>query len=149
MMLKGIVTFSLRFRGVVVALACLALVYGLYVTTRAKLGVLPEFSPPQVVIQAEAPGLSSEQVEALVTQRIENALSGTASLDYIRSESIQGLSVVTLGFQSRTDILRARQMVGERLLQVVSEMPQGVSAPIMAPLTTATSWVLNDRIDLG
>jgi CzcA family heavy metal efflux pump len=141
MMLKSIVAFSIRFRGIVIALACLALGWGVYVTLHARLAVLPEFSPPQVVIQTEAPGLSSEQVEALVTQRLENALNGLSGLEYIRSESIQGLSVVTLGFHAGDDIFRARQLVGERLLQTAGEMPQGVAVPVMAPLTTATSWV--------
>ncbi len=141
-MLKAIVAFSLRFRGVVAALACLAVIYGSFVAARAKLGVFPEFAPPEVVIQTEAAGLSSEQVEKLVTQRIENALLGTSGIKVIRSQSIQGLSVVTVIFDSSTDIFKARQLVSERLLQTANEMPQGVSAPIMAPLTTATSWIL-------
>ena len=71
-MLRAIVEFSLRFRGIVIALACLTVLYGLYATEHARLGVFPEFAPPQVTIQTEAPGLSPEQVETLVTQRIEN-----------------------------------------------------------------------------
>jgi Cu/Ag efflux pump CusA len=142
-MLRAIVSFSLRFRGIVIALACLAVVYGIYVTDHAKLSAFPEFAPPQVVIQTEAPGLSSEQVETLVTQRIENSLNGTAGLESIRSQSIQGLSVVTLIFTGGTDIYRARQMVGERLLEVTSGMPAGVFAPTMAPLTSATSTIMS------
>ena len=142
-MLKAIVEFSLRFRGVVVALACLIVLYGLYVTEYAKLGVFPEFAPPQVAIQTEAPGFSPEQVETLVTQRIENALVGTVGLQSIRSQSIQGLSVVTVIFQGGTDIYRARQMVGERLLEIMSQMPQGVAAPTMAPLTSATAVIMD------
>src|SRR5260370_1917180 len=77
-MLRAIVEFSLRLRGIVIAIACLAVLYGLYATEHARLGVFPEFAPPRVTIQTEAPGLSPEQVETLVTQRIENALIGTA-----------------------------------------------------------------------
>ncbi|MBF6561116.1 MAG: efflux RND transporter permease subunit [Candidatus Binataceae bacterium] len=142
-MLKAIVEFSLRFRGVVIALACAIVVYGLYVTEHAKLGVFPEFAPPQVAVQTEAPGFSPEQVETLVTQRIENALVGTVGLESIRSQSIQGLSVVTIVFQGGTDIYRARQMVGERLLEIMSQMPQGVAAPTMAPLTSATAVIMD------
>src|SRR5260370_22434974 len=79
-MLKAIVEFSLRLRGIVIAIACLAVLYGLYATEHARLGVFPEFAPARVTIQTEAPGLSPEQVETLVTQRIENALIGTAGL---------------------------------------------------------------------
>src|SRR6266446_4750890 len=142
-MLHAIVEFSLRFRGIVVALASLAVLYGLYAAEHARLGVFPEFAPPRVTIQTEAPGLSPEQVETLVTQRIENALIGTAALETIRSSSIQGLSVVAVTFADGTEIYQARQMVGERLLEIASQMPQGVAAPIMAPLTSATSTIMS------
>src|SRR5712691_10159793 len=141
-MLSAIVQFSLRFRGIVIAIACLIVLYGLYKTEHARLGVFPEFAPPRVTIQTEAPGLSPEQVETLVTQRIENSLIGTAGLETIRSSSIQGLSVVAVTFADGTEIYQARQMVGERLLEIASQLPQGVAAPIMAPLTSATSVIM-------
>ena len=58
-MLRQVVALSLRFRGVVIALACLAFGYGIYSAFSAKLGVFPEFAPPQTIIQTEAPGLAS------------------------------------------------------------------------------------------
>jgi len=142
-MLKAIVTFSLRFRGIVIALACLILGYGIYSALNAKIDAYPEFAPPQVMIQTEAPGLASEQVETLVTQPVENVLLGMNDVASIRSQSIQGLSAITAIFQDRTNIYRARQLVGERLLVVANQMPAGVSAPVMAPLTSATSVFLN------
>jgi CzcA family heavy metal efflux pump len=141
-MLRAIVGFSLRFRGVVIALACLAFGYGIYAALNAKLSVFPEFAPPQVMIQTEAPGLASEQVETLVTHPIENVLLGMNDVASIRSRSIQGLSVITIIFREGTDIYRARQLVGERLLEVANEMPGGVPPPVMAPLTSATSVFL-------
>ena len=141
-MLKALVSFSLRFRGIVIALACVALGYGIYAATQAKLDVFPEFAPPQVVVQTEAPGLSPEQVEQLVTLPVEVALNGVANLETIRSQSIQGLSVITAVFQEGTDIFRARQMVAERLVEVASQLPQGVKTPGMSPLTSATSMIL-------
>src|SRR5579875_2544230 len=141
-MLKAIVAFSLRFQGVVIALACLVFGYGVYSALNAKLGVFPEFAPPQVAIQTEAPGLASEQVETLVTQPIENVLLGMNDVASIRSQSIQGLSVITVIFGENTDIFRDRQIVSERLLAVANEMPAGVAAPVMAPLTSSTSVFL-------
>ncbi|HJU28380.1 MAG TPA: efflux RND transporter permease subunit, partial [Candidatus Binataceae bacterium] len=141
-MLRAIVAFSLRFRGVVIALACLAFGYGIYSALNAKLGVFPEFAPPQVVVQTEAPGLASEQVETLVTQPVETALLGMNDVASMRSQSIQGLSVITIVFREGTDIYRARQLVGERLITVANQMPVGVSAPVMAPLTSATAVFL-------
>ena len=111
-MLTGIVRFSLRFRGIVIALAVALLVYGSYSLTRANYDVFPNFAPPQVTIQTEAPGLSPEQVETLVTQPIENAINGVSGIESLRSTSIQGLSVVTVIFQPGTELYRDRQEVG-------------------------------------
>ena len=141
-MLRRLVRFSLHFRGVVIALACLTLGYGLWALRQARYDVYPEFAPPQVTIQTEAPGLSPEEVEALVTRPIESAVNGVAKLESIRSQSVQGLSVITIVFEEHTDIFRARQMVGERLTEAAEQLPQGIKAPAMAPLTSAASLVL-------
>src|SRR5580704_518108 len=114
-MLDRIIHFSLRFRGVVVALACLLIGYGIYVAAHAKLDVFPNFVPPQVVVQTEAPGLSAEQVETLVTRPVEGTINGLGNMESMRSESIQGLSVITAVFKEGTDILVARQMLNEKL----------------------------------
>ena len=141
-MLQALVTFSLRFRGVIVALACLVFGYGIYVTYQSRYDVYPEFSAPRVVVQTEAPGLAPEEVEALVTHPIESALNGTPDLTYLRSQSAQGLSVITTVFQDRTDIYRDRQMVTERLTEAASRLPLGVQAPTLGPLTSSTSLSL-------
>src|SRR5437879_6159344 len=141
-MLRWLVDFSLRFRGVVITLGLVVLGYGVYTASRSQLDVFPEFAPPQVVIQTEAVGLSPEQVEQLVTRPIETAVNGVARLESIRSQSIQGLSIITAVFAEGRDVFQARQMVGERLIEVASRIPQGVGPPTMAPLTSATSDVL-------
>ena len=141
-MLNAIVLFSLRFRGIVIALACVLVAYGLYVTQHARLDVFPDFLPPQVVVQTEAPGLSSEEVEQLVTRPVENAVNGVGHLQALRSQSIQGLSVITAVFDDDTDVYRARQLVAERLAQIGGRLPSGAQAPRMAPLTSSASMVL-------
>ena len=141
-MLRQLVELSLRSRGVVITLALGFICYGLYVTSRAKLDVFPEFVQPQATVQTEAPGLAPEQVEALVTRPVENALNGAGDLDSIRSESIQGLSVVDAVFKEGTDIYKVRQMMAERLAQVSGELPTGVSTPTMEPLTSSTMDLL-------
>jgi len=140
-MLTAIVRSSLRHRGVVVALACLLLGYGAYSLKQAKYDVFPEFSPPQVVIPTESPGLSPEQVELLVTQPIENAVNGVSGVQSVRSTSIQGLSVITVVFNDNTNIYLDRQVVTERLAGLTGSLPAGI-IPTMAPLTTATSTVM-------
>jgi CzcA family heavy metal efflux pump len=141
-MLQALVSFSIRFRGVIVALACLLLGYGIYITGHSKYDVYPEFAPPRVVIQTEAPGLSPEEVEQLVTVPVENAVNGVPGLDTLRSQSTLGLSVVAINFQDRMDIYRSRQMVSERLSEAAARLPIGVEPPVMAPLTGSTSLIL-------
>ena len=141
-MLRAIVSFSLRFRGVIFALAVITCAYGIYSLTQAKLDVFPEFAPPMTVVQTEAPGLSSEQVETLVTQPIENALGGTLGVKSMRSKSLQGLSVVTIVFDDGTDVVQARQLVSERLAGLSVTFPVGAQPPKLLPLTTTTSVVL-------
>ena len=141
-MLQRLVDFSIQFRGVVIALACLLTGYGIYSLNRAKYDVYPEFAPPEVVIQTEAPGLSPEEAEALVTRPVENAINGVAGVESIRSQSTQGLSVITAVFEEHSDVFRARQVISERLAELAGEMPQGVQSPVMAPLTSAASFVL-------
>src|SRR6185312_8743520 len=141
-MLTRLVGFSIEYRWVVIALACVITAFGIYTTVNARYDVFPEFAPPQVVIQTEAPGLSPEDVEQLVTRPVEYALSGIPNLESSRSQSIQGLSVVTVLFTQRMDVYRARQLVSERLSEITAQLPQGVMPPRMAPLTGATSMVL-------
>ncbi len=140
-MMSALVRFAVRFHGVIVGLACLVVVYGLYSLTRANLDVFPEFSPTLVVIQTESPGLTAELVESLVTQPIENAISGTVGIDSMRSQSIPGLSVVTVIFKEGTDIYRNRQVVAERLGTLTSLLPRNV-VPNITPLASSASTVL-------
>ncbi len=148
-MLTAIVRFSLRFRGVIIALAFILAGYGFYSLSLAKYDVFPEFAPPQAVIQTEAPGLAPEQVEALVTQPIENAVNGVAGVDSLRSGSIQGLSFVTITFRPDTNIFLDRQLVAERLATLAGQLPQEAQAPVMTPLTTSTSIVMATGLTSG
>ncbi len=141
-MLKQIIELSLRFRAAVIVVACLVTAYGLYVAQRAKLDVFPEFAPPQIVVQTEAPGLSAEEVEALVTRPVEYGLNGTPELEKIYSQSIQGLSVVTVVFRESADIYRVRQLTGERLVEIAGQLPDGVKPPRMGALTSSTSLTI-------
>jgi CzcA family heavy metal efflux pump len=141
-MQAAIIGFAIRYRGIVIALALLLAAYGAYALGRAKYDVFPEFAPPQVGIQTEAPGLAPEQVEILVTRPIENALNGVSGVRSLRSTSIQGLSVVSVFFDRSSDIFRDRQVVAERLAGAAGELPHGAKPPAMTPLTSSTSTVL-------
>jgi CzcA family heavy metal efflux pump len=138
----ALIGFAIRFRGIIIAVACVLLVYGGYSLRRANYDVFPEFAPPQVSIQTEAPGLTPEQVEMLVTRPIENAINGVSGVHKLRSTSIQGLSVVTVFFDPSSDIYRNRQVVAERLATAAQQLPEGVQPPAMTPLTSSTSTAL-------
>ena len=140
-MMSAIVRFSIRFYGVIIALACLVVLYGIYSLKRSNLDVFPEFSPTQIIIQTESPGLSAELVESLVTQPIETSIAGTVGVANMRSQSIPGLSIVTVIFNENTDIYRNRQVVAERLSTLNNQIPRGIT-PNITPLTSSASTVL-------
>ena len=138
----NVIGFAIRFRGIVVAMALVLLGYGVLSVARANYDVFPEFAPPQVGIQTEAPGLTPEQIEVLVTQPIENAINGVPGVQSLRSTSIQGLSVITVIFAPGSDIYRDRQVVAERLAVAAQQLPAETGPPGMTPLTSSTSTIL-------
>src|SRR5512140_3518877 len=107
-MLQRLVNFSLRYRGAVLVLAAIVIAYGVHVVMNAKLDVFPDFVQPQVVIQTECPGMAPEQVEQVVTRPIETMVNGLGEMQSLRSESIEGLSIITAVFNEGTDPFRAR-----------------------------------------
>ncbi|MDZ4211524.1 MAG: efflux RND transporter permease subunit, partial [Methylotenera sp.] len=140
-MISALVRFSIRFSGVIIGLAMIMVLYGLYTLNRSNLDVFPEFSPTQIIIQTESPGLSAELVESIVTQSIETSIAGTVGIESMRSQSIPGLSIVTIIFDESTDIYRNRQVIAERLATLNNKLPQGIT-PNITPLTSSASTVL-------
>src|SRR3954470_12690223 len=110
-MLAWLVRWTLNRRLMMAAAAILLLAYGAFSLTRAKFDVFPDFVPAQAEIQTEAPGLTAEQVEQLVTRPVEQSVNGAAGVAAVRSESMQGLSAVTVVFAEGFDPYRARQVV--------------------------------------
>lgn len=136
-MLKAIVSWALQMRVLVVAIAATLMFVGIRTARHAPLDVFPEFAPPLVEIQTEAPGLSTEEVDALVTVPLENSLHGLPWLKTIRSKSVLGLSSVVMIFQQGTDVVRARQLVQERLALAQTRLPNVVKPPVlMAPYSS-------------
>ena len=137
----SIIRFSIRHPGVIIGLALIIIAYGINQIKQSPLNVFPEFSPTQVIIQTEAPGFSSNLVETLISKPIEQAISGTIGIKQTRSQSIPGLSVVTVIFDENTDIHKNRQAVSESLSKLIRTMPIGI-IPTIAPLTSSASSVL-------
>lgn len=141
-MLRTIVQTSLRQPFLVMALAAALLVFGYRNLRNAPLDVFPEFAPPLVEIQTEVPGLSTEEVESLVTVPLENALNGTPDLKTIRSKSVLGLSSIVLIFQDGTDLQESRQLVNERLAIEANRLPSVAEPPVILAPLSSTSRVL-------
>ncbi len=137
--MNWLVSTSLRLRVIVVALAVLLMAVGLRVVRSTPLDVFPEFAPPLVEIQTEAPGLSTAEVESLITVPIENALNGTAQLKTLRSKTVLGLSSVVLIFEQGTDLMPARQRVQERLALVAPQLPAAARPPVILQPLSSTS----------
>ncbi|MBS0204572.1 MAG: efflux RND transporter permease subunit [Planctomycetes bacterium] len=132
-----LVETALRLRVAVVALSVLLIAAGIRLVPHLPLDVFPEFSPPYVEIQTEAPGLSAEEVENLVTFPLENALIGTPGLDTLRSKSVLGLSSIRLLLHQGADLYRARQLVQERLATETPRLPAVARPPvILQPLSS-------------
>jgi CzcA family heavy metal efflux pump len=141
-MLNAILKWSIIRRWIVVLGAILVTVLGVYNLTQMPLDVFPDFAPPQVEIQTEAPGLAPEEVETLITLPIESAVNGTPGVETVRSSSAVSISVVKVIFKWGTDVYQARQLVTERLQQVQQKLPDGVENPQISPISSPIGTVL-------
>src|ERR1700684_1430424 len=151
-MMRALVTLCVRHFGAITALTIFALILGCWGALRSPLDVFPEFVPSQVDIQTEAPGFAPQQVEELVTKQVENAVNGASGLATMRSESIPGLSVVTITFADGVDVHIARQGISERLSELGSSLPAAVGVPKLSPLVSSTMDLLkiglvSDKVD--
>lgn len=141
-MFASVVQASLRFRYLVIAVAIALLVFGSGRLLQMPVDVFPEFAPPRIEIQTEGLGMTSSEVEELITIPLEDALRGAPDIDFIRSSSVQGLSQVVLYFKRGIDLIDARQGVQERLKLGISQLPGSAGRPhILQPLSS-TSRVL-------
>ncbi|MEJ7741001.1 MAG: efflux RND transporter permease subunit [Chitinophagaceae bacterium] len=140
--MKWLVATSLRLRVIVVIGMGLLMVIGTSIVQNASYDVFPEFAPPYVEIQVEAPGLSTAEVESLIAVPIENALNGTPNTTRLRSKSVLGLASVVLDFKKGTGVIEARQLVQERLSRVATQLPAVARPPVMLTPLSSTSRVL-------
>jgi CzcA family heavy metal efflux pump len=142
-MLDAIVRASLGSPRIITALACLIAVLGAAALVDARFDVFPDFAPPHVLLQTEAPGLDATQVEALVTRPLEGVLAGTENVKTVRSASSQGLSAIQVVFDRGGDPYRQRQVVTERLAEFAGLLPEGVGAPLLSPLSSSMEYLVH------
>jgi CzcA family heavy metal efflux pump len=133
------VATSLRFRYLVAALGALLMAVGIIVIPSSRLDVFPEFAPPRVIVQTICLGLSTADVEELVTVPLEQGMNGVEGLDILRSKSSPMLSSIELIFDRGVDLIEARQLVQERMTAVTSTLPTWAAPPVMLAPASATS----------
>ena len=140
--MRAIVGWSLRFRFLLIFLAAGLMFFGYRDVRNMPVDVFPEFAPPRVEVQTLSVGLNSTEVESQVTIPLEDALNGVQDLDIMRSKSVSDLSSITLYFKPGTDLMRARQLVTERLSVAQATLPTWAAPPFIMPPVSATRRVL-------
>jgi CzcA family heavy metal efflux pump len=141
-MFNNLIEWSARNRFIVAVMAVILVVFGIYKCGQSEMDVLPEFAPPEILIETDAPGLVAEEVESLVSFPLETAINGTPGVTMVRSVSQTGVSLVTVIFKYGTDIYTARQLVNEKIQLVMPRLPKTVQSPIMLPVMSAIADTL-------
>jgi CzcA family heavy metal efflux pump len=141
-LMRWTVASSLRFRHLVVALGALTMAVGIITLPSNRVDAFPEFAPPRVVVQTACLGLSTSDVEELVTVPLEQAFNGIDGLDVMRSKSVPQLSAIELQFDQDVDLLHARQLVSERMTLVANTLPTWAAPPVMLAPVSATGRAL-------
>ena len=144
-LLNGIIRFSLNNRMVILVIAALCLVAGIYSTMHTEVDVFPDLNAPTVVVMTEAEGMAPEEVERLVTFPIETAVNGATNVRRVRSSSATGFSIVNIEFDWGTDIYKARQIVSEKIAMVGAGLPENVGNPTLGPQAS----ILGELVIIG
>ena len=140
--MRRIIATSIRFRFIVLAAAAGMVIFAAGQFRTLPVDVFPEFAPPRVEVQTAALGLATADVESFVTIPLEQALAGIENLDILRSKSVPQLSSIEMLFKPGTDLLRARQLVQERITAVTPSLPTWAAPPVMLQPLSATSRVM-------
>ncbi|MFI6496639.1 efflux RND transporter permease subunit [Nonomuraea typhae] len=141
-MMRWIVGSSLRFRYIVLALAAGMMLFGAGQIRDMPVDVFPEFAPPRVEVQTACIGLTAGEVESLITVPLEETLNGIEGLDVLRSKSVPQLSSVLMIFKPGTDLIKARQLVQERLATITPTIPSWATPPTILQPLSSTSRVM-------
>ncbi len=141
-MISQILKIALNNRFLVLFASVLIIVTGVYLVDRMEVDVFPDLTSPTVTIITEAHGLDAREVERLVTYHIETAVNGSPGVRRIRSGSMLGISLVWVEFDWGIDIYKARQIVSERLPIASEKLPDGISKPFLAPITSIMGEIM-------
>lgn len=141
-MLNKIIRFSLENRIVVLIIAGLLSLAGIFVLTRTEIDIFPDLNAPTVVVMTEAQGFAPEEVEKLVSFPLETSVNGATGVRRVRSSSATGFSIVWVEFDWDTDVYQARQIVSERIATIAEQLPPGISTPTLGPQSSILGEVM-------
>src|SRR3954471_927252 len=140
--MRRLIQWSIDHHWMVMALAALLLVGGLWTARQMPVDVFPDLTAPTVTILTEGHGMAPEEMESLVTFPIESAINGASNVRRVRSATALGIAVVWVEFDWGTDIFMARQVVSEKLTLVGSSLPPQVERPVLAPVSSIMGEIL-------
>ena len=141
-MLDKIISFSLRNRIIVLVATGIIMLWGCFTMLRIDIDIFPDLNAPTVAIMTEAPGMTPEEVEKMVSYPIETALNGATDVRRVRSSSATGFSIVWVEFNWDADPYIARQIVSEKLVSVTGLLPPGTGTPTLGPQSSILGEVM-------
>jgi len=141
-MIDRLILWSLRNRGLVVALTIGFLIWGGIMISKMPIDVLPDLTAPTVTILVEGHGMAPMEMESLVSFPIEAALNGAAGVRRVRSATAVGVAIIWVEFEWGEDIFRARQTVNEKLSVVAGSLPPEVESPVLAPVSSIMGEIM-------
>ena len=139
-MINGIIRWSLQNRFIVLAAFLALCAWGVVALQRVPIDAIPDLSENQVIVYADWPGRSPQEVEDQITYRLSVTLQGLAGVKVVRATSMFGFSFLTVIFEDKIDPYFARSRVLERLNAIGDMLPTGVVARL-GPDATGLGWV--------
>ncbi len=145
-MINKIIHFSVYKRSIILLFTVFAIIAGMIAFDSLPIDAVPDITNNQVQVNTTVEGLAPEEIERTITYPIENSLRGVPGTVQVRSITRFGLSQVTVVFEDKIDIYRARQLVSERVQGLAGQLPKN-TAPKLGPVSTGLGEIYSYSLD--